>query len=179
MKLTLGWKWWIKVRFTTLFCIFHYAIILLIYNCLRDSHLVFNKLKCFRRIMILRVSMKVINSSLSFRLDVYIPYLPVKLDFGTAYDFGIVIPSHYYDDENIKMFIFEIPLPCYPILISEVRKKRKMEGWHLLSQPRTFEISSTLFHIERFECLSVHIGTISPRKDSPFWCSASAEVVSY
>ena len=106
----------------------HYAIILLIYNCLRDSHLVFNKLKCFRRIMILKVSMKLINSSLSFRLDVYIPYLSVKLDYVTAFhqNLRIVIPSHYYDDDNIKMFIFEIPLPSYPI--SEVRKKRKMEG---------------------------------------------------
>ena len=99
MKLTLGWKWWIKVRFTTLFCIFHYAIILLIYNCLRDSHLVFNKLKCFRRIMILKVSMKLINSSLSFRLDVYIPYLPVKLDYVTAFHktLRIAISSHYYN----------------------------------------------------------------------------------
>ena len=79
--------------------------------------------------MILRVSMKLINSSLSFRLDVYIPYLPDKLDFVTAFhqNLRIVIPSHYYDDDDIKMFIFEIPLPgCYPI--SEVRKKRKMEG---------------------------------------------------
>ena len=59
--------------------------------------------------MILRVSMKLINSSLSFRLDVYIPYLPDKLDFVTAFhqNLRIVIPSHYYDDDDIKMFLVE------------------------------------------------------------------------
>ena len=96
----------------------YYAIILLIYNCLRDSHLVFNKLKCFRRIMILKVSKKLINSSLSFRLDVYIPYLSVKLDYVTVFhqNLRIAISSHYYDDDDIKMSIFEIPLPvCSPI----------------------------------------------------------------
>ena len=52
--------------------------------------------------MILKVSMKLINSSLSFRLDVYIPYLSVKLDYVTAFhqNLRIVIPSHYYDDDD-------------------------------------------------------------------------------
>ena len=58
--------------------------------------------------MILKVSMKLINTSLSFRVNVYIPYLSVKLDYVTAFhqNLRIVIPSHYYDNDNIKMIKF-------------------------------------------------------------------------